>query len=473
MNNSLALEISKQYLKIVANAPAINKQNVFKCVVENIASLTDDQIAARITEILRREKLKPRIIYVSIPRDFVTVRNLHLPSQDNQEITQMIELHIARVVPYKKDEIVFTYKLSGMDEMGYARVILGIIQIDALRRQAKILGKSGYYADNVILSSYESLQWILKSCSTEINQNDLYAILDVDSGFTDFIVFSKTAGLMFTRSIPVGANSVAAKDDVGLMKLLGETKQSLIIFYNEAINKKPLKIFLTGARVIDNLAKAIENEMSIPVKLVPVSYGLGPLRAAKFDIPQDASMAAVSQLSVDKGSQSMNFVLPELQIKKALKEKAKDLIIIGSASLYLLCIICAIFWGRLYKQQAYLAKLKTRLGVIGIEAEDLIGQLKQTEIIKTCLYSRQIPLAIMSALQKAIPQEIAISSLGIDEKETITLRGQAVQLSDVFRFITSLEEAKVFNDIQTKYTRKRKMKEREITDFELSFQLAS
>lgn len=464
MNNSLALEISKQYLKIVAFEPAINQQNVFKCIVENIASFTDEQIAGKITEILRREKLKPRIIYVSLPRDFVTVRNLHLPSQDNQEITQMIELHIARVVPYKKDEIVFTYKLSGMDEMGYARVMLGIIQIESLRRQAKILEKSGYFADNVILSSYESLQWVLKSCSAEINQNDMYAILDVDSGFTDFIVFSKH-GLLFTRSIPVGANPIAAKDDVGLMKLLGETKQSLIIFYNEAINKKPVKIFLTGASVVDNLAKAIENEMGIPVKLVPASY--------KMNIPQDASIIAVSQLSVDRGSQSMNFVLPELQIKRALKEKTKDLIIIGSASLYLLCMICAIFWGRLYKQQAYLANLKQRLGAIGIEAEDLIGQLKQTEIIKTCLYSRQIPLAIISALQKAIPQEIAISALGIDEKEAITLRGQAFQLSDVFKFITSLEEAKVFNEIQTKYTRKRKLKDREITDFELSFQLAS
>lgn len=466
MNISLALEIGKQYLKIVAFEPAINKQNAFRYIVEPIASFTDEQISIRITEILRREKLRPRIIYISLPRDFVTLRNLHLPSQDNQEITQMIELHIARVVPYKKDEIVFTYKLSGLDEMGYARVILGIIQIEALRRQAKILEKSGYYADNVILSSYESLQWILKSCVAEINQNDMYAILDVDAGFTDFIVFSKQSGLMFTRSIPVGANSIAAKDDVGLMKLLGETKQSLIIFYNEAVNKKPVKIFLTGAGVIENLAKAIENEMGIPVKLIPTA-------AVKMNIPQDASMIAVSQLSVDKGSQSMNFVLPELQIKRALKDKTRDLIIIGSATLYLLCIICAIFWGRLYKQQVYLAKLKTRLGVIGIEAEDLIGQLKQTEIIKACLYSRQIPLAIMSALQKAIPQEIAISALGIDEKETITLRGQAVQLSDVFKFITSLEEAKVFNDIQTKYTRKRKLKDREITDFELSFQLAS
>ena len=120
MNLSVALEVNKQYIKIVTLESIANQQNVFNCIVEPVTSLTDEQIANKITEILRREKLRPRAIYVSLPRDFVTVRNLHLPSQDNHEIIQMIELHIARVVPYKKDEIVFTYKLSGMDEMGYA-----------------------------------------------------------------------------------------------------------------------------------------------------------------------------------------------------------------------------------------------------------------------------------------------------------------------------------------------------------------
>ena len=316
------------------------------------------------------------------------------------------------------------------------------------------------------------MQWILKSCAAEINQTDLYAILDVDSAFTDFVVFSKQ-GLLFTRSIPVGANPIAAKDDVGLMKLLGEAKQSLIIFYNEAVNKKPSKIFLTGASVIDSLTKSIENEMDIPVKLVPPPYVKDLIRVAKMNIPQDASMIAVSQLSADKGAQSMNFVLPELQIKKALNEKTRDLIVVGTGSLYLLSIICAIFLGRFYKQQAYLSKLTQRLGVIGIEAEDLIVQSRQTEVIKDCLYTRKIPLAIISQLQKAIPQEIAINMLGLDEKDAITLRGQAFQLSDVFKFVTSLEKAGVFKDIQTKYTRKRKLKDREITDFELSFQLAS
>lgn len=472
MNLSVALEINKQYLKIVAVDSGANQQNTFSCIVEPVVSLTDEQIANKIIEVLRRERLRPHAIYVCLPRDFVTVRNLHLPSQDNQEITQMIELHIARVVPYKKDEIVFTYKLSGMDEMGYARVILGIIQIDALRRQANIVEKVGYFADNVILSSYESLQWILKSCSADINQNDLYAILDVDSAFTDFIVFSKQ-GLLFTRSIPVGANPIAAKDDVGLMKLLGEAKQSLIIFYNEAVNKKPVKIFLTGASVVDSLAASIEKEMEIPVKLVPAPYVKDTQRAANMSIPVDASMIAVSQLCADKGGQSMNFVLPELQIKKALKDKTKDLIIMGTGTIYLLSIICAIFLGRFYKQQSYFAKLSQRLGVIGGQAEDLIAQSRQTEVIKDCLYSRKIPLAIIFQLQKAIPQDIAISMLGIDEKDTVSLRGQAFQLSDVFKFVTSLEKAGVFKDIQTKYTRKRKLKDREITDFELSFQLAS
>ncbi|MDD5431532.1 MAG: pilus assembly protein PilM [Candidatus Omnitrophica bacterium] len=470
MSTSVAIEINKQYLKIIATKSLATQTTVTNCIVESISALTDEQIASRISGIIRQEKIKANTVSIAIPRDFVTVRNLHLPSQNPQEISQMIELHIARVVPYKREEIIFSYKLSGVDEMGYSKVILAIIQIDALRRQTNVLDKAGLFTDNIALSSYQSLQWILDNHKAEINQTDFYAILDIDSAYTDFLVFSKQ-GLLFSRNIPVGANPIAAKDDIGLMKLLGEIKQSLLIFYNEEANKKPAKIFLTGASIINELNKVIEKEIDIPVKSSPVHYFEELSKTKKIEIPTDVSMTSISEVCIDKGIHGLTFILPEIQIKKTLREKTKEMLVLGISLIYLFSIVCAIFLGKIYNQQTYLNRIDVLLGVIDKEAKELINQAKKTEVIKNYLSERKKPLFIMNQLLKVVPEEIALNFIGIDDKNTITLRGQAFQLSDVFRFINLLEKSNYFSDVQTKYTRKRRVKDKEITDFEIAFKL--
>ena len=207
MKLSLGIEINEEYLKLVAVKPLkLQPPKIFDCIVERISSFSDEQITNRIVEILHTWKIKPNRIALCLPRNFVTVRNLHLPSQDRQEIMQMINLHIGRVVPYKKEEIVFGYQSLGRDEMGYSKELVAIVHIDIIRRQSRILEKAGLFIDNICLSSFGTWQWVIKNYQNEMNQNDLYLILDIDSIFTDFIIFSRT-NLLFTRNIPIKINT--------------------------------------------------------------------------------------------------------------------------------------------------------------------------------------------------------------------------------------------------------------------------
>jgi len=75
----------------------------------------------------------------------------------------------------------------------------------------------------------------------------------------------------------------------------------------------------------------------------------------------------------------------------------------------------------------------------------------------------------ISQLYEITPMEIAFTYVNLDKSGTATLRGQSVQLSDVFKFITKLESSPYFKDVSTKYTRTRKLREKEVTDFEVSF----
>lgn len=469
MTFPIGIEISKQYMKLAAPRFRGKDTGRLNCIVEPITSLSDEQIAPRIARILRDERLKAKSAVICLPRDFITVRNLHLPSRDTREIAQMIDLHIGRIVPYKKEEIIFSHQFLGGDEMGYARVLLAIVQIESLRRQVKILEKAGFFIDDINLSSYGVWRWVIKNCQAEINPKDLYIILDIDSLFTDFIIFSQQ-GFLFTRSINIGVSGIQDTEQAVLIKLIGELKQSLVIFYNEEINKKPVKIFLGGARTGINLVKALEAEFGIPVKSVSLPYSL-ETKTGKRDIPADASLSALAGIMLEKDARSLSFVLPEIQIKKYIRDKARDLIVLGSFSIYIFSLLCAIFLGRIYNQQLYLKRLDQRYSLIEKETGDLIKQSKDMEFVKGYLAGRRLPLFIIYQLQKIVPSEITINFTSIDEEQNIILRGQAVELSDVFEFITNLERANHFDNIQTKYTRKKKIKEKEITDFELGFRL--
>ena len=75
----------------------------------------------------------------------------------------------------------------------------------------------------------------------------------------------------------------------------------------------------------------------------------------------------------------------------------------------------------------------------------------------------------MSEVQSIIPDTVAITAVSLDEKGKVFLRGQADGLATAFQFIDSLGGIKRFRDVQTRSTRKKKVRDRDLTEFEVSF----
>ena len=461
MKLSVGIEISDQYLKLVAaKANRIGQSKLFDCAIEPISSLSDELIARKISEVIQKRKWKPGSTVICFPRNLSTVRNLTLPSQNPDEIMQMVNLNISRVVPYKKEEIVYGYQFLGRDEMGYTKVILAIVHTDIIRRHLNIVESAGLAIDKVVLSSYGAWQWALSNLRSEINASESYVLLDIDSTFADFIVFKREA-LVFNRSINLGTQDNFLEYDI--TSLIGEIKQSLIIFQNEEANKKPAKLLLAGSTAILNYQKKIESELDIPVKIVPPPY--------QKDIPKNASISAVSELILEDSNKRILFILPEIQIRKTLKERTKELFILGCLLIYTLAIILFLFWGRIYNQQAYLRRLTQYYNSVEQGVGDLVEKSEKITFVKNFLYARELPLVCLYELEKVTPPEIMVTSVNIEKGNFVTLRGQGISLSDVFKFISTLENDKYFKDILTKYTRTKKTKDKEVTDFELSLKI--
>ena len=155
MGFPVGLEIGDRYLKMaVSSKPSKESSGSLSLFAKPIQGLKDEDISKAIKEIVEKADAKTGSVLISLPRNLVTMRNLHLPSRDPEEISQMIDLHIGRIVPYKKEEISFDHLSLRTDSLGYTAEVLAIVHKDVLKRYQRIAESASLDIDGIFLSTY-------------------------------------------------------------------------------------------------------------------------------------------------------------------------------------------------------------------------------------------------------------------------------------------------------------------------------
>lgn len=413
----------------------------------------DDATAERLAAVVKRWRIRAPQVVLSLSRNAATVRNLHLPSQDDQEIAQMVDLNIVRMVPYKKEDVVCGYRVLGKDDTGYTRVLTVIIRSDSLRRYVAVVEKAGLYVDSLTLASYGV--WHFARAKKRLD--GLCLVLDVDADFTDCMVFDKD-NLLFTRSINIGAAALSGDPEAASVKFLGEVKQSLVMFYNEETSRKPARVVVCGAKAGNPLAVKVQEELDVPVEVWD----------APAAVAADASVASLMVVGQDGAGEAL-LDLPEIQVRKALRRDVADMVLFGALFCYFIILLGGFYWAQVYVRESYLARLNERTTSLERSLADIAEKSGKIDFVRARLAARQVPGIVLFEVQNIIPENVAIVALTMDDKGKVVLRGQADGLSSAFQFIDSLGKVKRFKDVQTRSTRKKKVKEKDLTDFEVGF----
>jgi Tfp pilus assembly protein PilN len=70
-------------------------------------------------------------------------------------------------------------------------------------------------------------------------------------------------------------------------------------------------------------------------------------------------------------------------------------------------------------------------------------------------------------MSRLLPSEIVLTSFAFQKDDKVTIKGQAQEMSDIFKFITTLESSSYFKDVQARYTTRKKIKGKDVNEFEL------
>jgi Tfp pilus assembly PilM family ATPase/Tfp pilus assembly protein PilN len=470
MNATLILEIGNPWLKVAVFRSAIGAFYLKAVTAVNATNFSEEATAKAILDFVRDLKVqKPQNIIVSFSRNAVTLRNLRIPSGNPTEVDDMIKLHVGRQVPYAKEEIVSGYRIIGRDTMGYSKVMLAIVHRESIRKVFRILEKAGLYTDRVELSSDGILSWLCKATKVvDLKSPEAFIILDIDSHFTDFIV-STHENILFSRVINSGSESLT--DEAKWPKFIGEMKQTIVISQGEEVSQKPSRIFVSGTvEKLKSLAATIEVEFNLPVQVVDPLANL-PLAKDVTKSPdsifQTVSLSALLGLGLDTVRKKINFVLPEAQIRKTLRERSRDMIFLGSGIMYLLLIVCGIYLEKMHNRQTYLDLLGRRYQRISKDADDLNEKVERIKRITTKLDVKSSALNYLYEVSKLMPPEIVLLNIAYQKDDKMSLKGRSREMSDVFKFITTLEGSPFFKDVTTRYTTRKKVKGKDTNEFEL------
>jgi len=479
--NIAAIEIGREWVKFALAEKLHGSKKLDRLEAKDIKGLSDELVSQVIKEFCEAQELSHYYFITVIPRQFVTIRNLNLPSTKPEEIKDIIDLQAGRQTPYLSNEIVVDYRILSNQKEGYTRVLVAIVHRNIIRRCLDILKRADIIPKKVVLSSEGVANWILACLGRDsafggikTTEDEPFVLIDVDSNSIDFGIVSGDK-IIFTRSIPAGAEQIASDPDKARDKFLSEIKHSFNIYQNEEIGKDTDKIILTGAE--DGLSD-LENILKAEFKSVQVlNYqNFKELHIGTFiyDTPasKKVSFCGVMGLALKPEGAHIDLLPKEIKAERIKEIKRHQFILTGSLIGFIFVAGLGISLEKIYAKSQYLNWLNVQSHKTQIESREVGTTLAKVNIIKDYLNTEDSALDILYEVHRLVPAQIYLTSTIFDRKNRkFSLRGTSNTMSEVFDFVKILEDSDCFENVKTKYTTKRKLEGKELTDFELICQI--
>ncbi len=471
MNNrtATALEITSTHIKLAQSQYKSGAWVINKLLVRDIASNLPEETASALKGLVTASKIRPADIILVVPRQFLTLRIIKLPSQDDKEISKMVELQISKQIPWPAEEITSDYLIVEKDSLGYSKVLVVVCQKEVIKRYLKIIAESSLKAKRIALSSEGVCLWY-RNFSRKNTPPDVSALvlLDIDTKNTD-ICFYHREKLIFTRSV---AFSAADLGSAKLDSLLEELRKTFSTLQRDQVIPEIGKIYIiSSAPEASSLADKLKLEFSFNVELVNPLKEISPEKGLM--IPQalnqgNCSASAILGLVSGADKERINLLPGEVKKEEEEKSKIKDLVFLGAALFLLLVVSAGALALKIYKKELYLKRLETVLKEENPKAKEVESAMKKLTLIKQRLNPSGSSIDVIYELYNLIPAGVSLSIFSFDEQQLITLQGVAVNMSDVFNFQGILEKSPYFKNVEVKYASKRKVRNAEVTDFRIT-----
>ncbi len=436
--------VSVALLKTSINDVKLASSGTFPLSGEIAATEKFDQAVDFIGAFLKKARISPACVFLSLPRNVVIIRYVDLPVALKENLQGSLRYEMEKFIPLPETEIFYDYQIiSEEKETGKLRILLAIIKRTTLDPYLALLSRlnlriSGIEFCSTAISNYFSNQ------QKAGNANGMAVVLAGD-GFVQ-LDFLKSGFLQYSRWLNNGQNEPDLTERLAqeIRKLAGEHhgengSRLETIFLGDASQEK-LSEYLKEMDEIDlHMVDLSRNQIPSP-HLIP-AYGLA-LKGIR-NVPTDINL------------------MPAALRKKP--NKAGQYVML---TLSMLLILSAMAWGggNIFSKKVYLGKLNEKISHLENQVEAIEKSRKNIEKVENqidylnALYSKSVSaLDILKDLSERIPKTAWLKKFNFSEKG-VTIDGWAESSSEL---IPALESSPLFKDVSflSSITRDRSGKE--------------
>jgi len=302
--------------------------------------------------------------------------------------------------------------------------------------------------------------------------------MDIDANRVEMEILSGPK-ILLSRVSSFGETSLASSNPEHqdyIERLLVEIKRSVDVYNKEQKNKLPIeKLIITGsenaARVIGDLSK---DRLGLDATFIEsaASFSLGKNALIKAEPSESASMASTlgAVFAIEAGS--VNMLPLELKEKQKFIQQSRKAVILSVLVISALAMLMAGIGIKFYKNRILLNSIEASVKKISPITEAIKSKFHKLEMIQKHEENSKKPLTFLYELHKVIPKNILLNYLSLNKKGRIILQGTTPAMSDVFKFVNSLEKSKKLKNVETRYVSKRRLKDRETVDFQITCELS-
>lgn len=467
----VALEFAGPWLKLAQVTARAKGKRLVKLVARRVA--VQEEFSKTLLGLLKEGMIPTDSVFISIPRNLVTVRNLQLPTTDPHELKEMIDLQAAKQTPYSKDEIIADFQVVRSSPEGHTDVVLVTTHRSVSNRCLKILEDSHLKAEGIRLSSQGVLNgYRMIRDSTRDEESGPIGVLDIDSHFSDFIVILN-GQISFTKALSIGLAKLLAGREQEIDKFTEEIQRAVDIYENEGIERRITKLVITGAEIeLRDLIPGLTEKLGLPVESISLMDNI-PGAPEMLDLPEahrgSLSFAAVLGLAWNPEGAKIDLTPQEVRIRKAFENKGRAIMFTGILVISILAAPTALISQHIYFKKQHLEHLRQEILRTQQEASEVEGLRKKIKIIRDATRLQNSSLEILSVLHKIIPSDIYVKAITFEEGSHLILKGVSRKMSTVFEFLSILEKQPNFHHVKTKHvTRSGTKRGNKETDFEIT-----
>ena len=462
-----AIEIRESEIKIVRISVSSSGASIEACLSEVIPSNDAGSASETLRKILKNYNIRSKETILVIPRQSVTTKTLSLPSHDPAEIEEMAGFQAIKQIPYPKEEIAYGASLIETTAEGYSKVMLVICHKDMVERPLEVMRSCGFSPSKVTLSSFGILNWLRMDPEFMAGAGAApIIVVECDKSATDIVIADKER-IIYTRGLTFGSGEGGDY----IERLKEEISRTLATFEKEPLTLKPARAVFTGYFPgMEAHKESLEKAMGIKIEF------RDPFKIFPSGIPEEfrpfASSGSFASLIGNAAGPGWVDLLPKkFKAAQSVKIRRDEAVVSFSLAAVVLILISLAVVNKLHQKEELLRMLELRLKKIAPSAQDTGRKKEIADIVRTESSQRTRPLLVLNELYRIAPSSINLALYKYEEGR-VDIKGTASALSEVFKFVKLLDDSPHFEKVEVKYAAKRKAREVEFVDFEISCPLS-